>query len=187
MTIDREVKRAQAAGKPVIVSMATAGGSGGYGVSMSADKIVAQPATNCGGIGVLAGKPVLAGLWSRLGVTWDAVHTGPSSGFFSFNRDFTPEQWEILQSFLDQDYEGFTADVARGRGLAKERTREVAKGRQRTGADAVEVGLVDELGGFPTALRLACQAAGLPVNAPVRLVEFPARRSPFLGWLARGG
>lgn len=185
MMVDREVALARRAGKPVIVSMSTAGGSGGYGISMSANKIVAQPATNAGGIGLFAGKLDLSGLWERLGISWDEVHTGRSSTFFSFNRDFTPEQWETFQHFLDLDYEGFTDAVAAGRGLPKERVLEVAKGRQRTGEDAKQAGLVDELGGFRTALALTREAAGIPPDAPIRLREFPPRRSLIAGLLGR--
>lgn len=173
-TIRREVARARGAGKPVIVSMGDVAASGGYMISLPADRIVAQPATVTGSIGVFAGKLVTAGFWNRLGVSWDEVHSAENATLWDSTQDYTPAQWERLQEMLDRIYADFTEKTAAERKLPPERVREVARGRSWTGEDARERGLVDELGGFPAALRLAREAAGIPGDAPVRLKPIPA-------------
>lgn len=176
-TIWREVTRAKKAGKPVIVSMSSSAGSGGYFVSMAADKIVAQPATITGSIGVLGGKMVTTALWNKLGVTWDEVHTSRNADAWTQTKDLSPEQWARLNGLLDRIYDDFTTKVAQGRNMPKEQVLELARGRIWTGEDAKALGLVDELGGFSAALRLAKKAAGLPYEAPIHLKVFPEERS----------
>jgi len=170
----RETVRARDAGKPLIVSMGDVAGSGGYFVAMAANKIVAQPGTMTGSIGVLGGKLVTTGFWDKLGLSWDEIHTSANATMWSSTQDYSPEQWARLEGWLDRVYEDFTTKVAAGRQLAKERVLEVARGRIWTGADAKERGLVDELGGLPVALRLTREAIGLPPDAPIRLQLFPA-------------
>jgi protease IV len=167
-TIRREVELASQAGKPVVVSMGTLAASGGYFVSMAADTIVAQPGTLTGSIGVLAGKGVVRELVAKLGLTHEEVAAGDHALMFSARREFTDDQWDRLQAWLDRVYEDFTAKVAEHRGLSREHVHEVARGRVWTGADAAEHGLVDELGGLADAARLARKKAGLPADAPVR-------------------
>jgi protease-4 len=183
-TIWRETVRARKAGKPVIVSMGALAGSGGYFVSMAADKIVAQPATITGSIGVVAGKFISTNFWDKLGISWDEVHTSSNALMFTGLQDYTPEQWEKFQQWLDRVYVDFTTKVAEGRHLPKERVLEIAKGRIWSGEDAKAIGLVDELGGFPVALRLAREAAGLAADAKIRLKEFPEKKSPLKALLA---
>jgi protease IV len=173
----REVVHAKQAGKPVIVSMGNVAGSGGYFVSMAADKIVAQPATITGSIGVLGGKMLTAGFWEKLGVAWDEVHTNANATMWTGTHDYTPEEWTRFQGWLDRVYDDFTSKVAQGRHLPKENVLEVAKGRIWTGEDAKALGLVDELGGFPVALRLAKEAAGIPEDADIRLKIFPPEKT----------
>jgi protease IV len=173
----REVVRAKQAGKPVIVSMGNVAGSGGYFVSMAADKIVAQPATITGSIGVLGGKMLTAGLWEKLGVAWDEVHTNSNATMWTGTHDYTPEDWTRFQDGLDRVYDDFTSKVAQGRHLPKEKVLEVAKGRIWSGEDAKALGLVDELGGFPVALRLAKAAAGIPEDADIHMKVFPAEKT----------
>ena len=170
----RETVRAREAGKPLIVSMGDVAGSGGYFVAMAANKIVAQPGTITGSIGVVGGKIVTTGFWDKLGLSWDEVHTSANATMWSSTQDYTPEQWARLENSLDRIYEDFTTKVAAGRQLPKEHILEVARGRIWTGADAKENGLVDELGGLPVALRLTREAIGLPPDAPIRLKLFPA-------------
>lgn len=176
-TVWREVVLARKAGKPVIVSMGSVAGSGGYFVSMAADKIVAQPGTITGSIGVLGGKMVMTGLWNKLGVTWDEVHTGANADAWTVNKDFSPEQWARVQQWLDRIYEDFTGKVSEGRGLPLEKVLLIAKGRIWTGEDAKARGLVDELGGFTRALQLAKKAAGIPDDATVRIKVYPGTAS----------
>lgn len=172
----REVVRARAAGKPVVVSMGDVAGSGGYFVAMAADRIVAQPGTITGSIGVVGGKLLTDGLWGKLGIRWAQVHQGDRAGFFSSGQDFSPEEWQRFQDWLDRVYADFTGKVAEGRDLPLERVQEIAKGRIWTGADAKRIGLVDELGGMREALALARRAAGLTPDEAIHLVEFPAPR-----------
>jgi protease-4 len=182
-TIWRETVRAKEAGKPVIVSMGNVAGSGGYFVAMAADKIVAHPATITGSIGVVGGKMLTTGFWDKIGLSWDEVHTSANATLWTGTLDYTPEQWARVQNVLDRIYNDFTSKVAQGRGFSHEKALEVAKGRIWTGEDAQALNLVDELGGFPVALRLAKKAAGIPEDVTIRLKVFPPQKT-FLQALA---
>lgn len=172
-TVWRETLRAKEAGKPVIVSMVDVAGSGGYFVAMAADKIVAQPGTITGSIGVLAGKLLTNGMWDKAGLSFDSVQTAERADMWSSSHDYDEAEWRRFQDWLDRIYADFTGKVAEGRKLPKERVLEIAKGRIWTGEAAKELGLVDELGGYPTAFRLAREAAGLDAAAPIEVREFP--------------
>jgi protease IV len=176
-TISRQVRRAIAAGKPVIASMGEVAASGGYWIAMDASSIVARPATLTGSIGVLAGKPVLAGLWDKLEVEWGMVQRGENASMWSLNLPFSPQGRARLEAFLDRIYDAFVDGVARGRKLPVEKVREVAQGRVWTGQQAAAFGLVDQLGGFAQALVLAKEAAGAAPDQPVELRSFPRARS----------
>jgi protease IV len=178
-TIWREVERAQEAGKPVVVSMGNLAASGGYFVSMGADRIVAHPSTITGSIGVLAGKFDSREMWNKVGITWDTIALGDHSDMWSMIQPFEESEWAKLNEWLDRVYLDFTTKVAEGRGLPIERVREIAKGRVWSGSDALEIDLVDELGGYSTAIRLAQEAAGLDPEAAVRVQEFPRPKTPF--------
>lgn len=173
-TVRREVQRAREKGKPVIVSMGGYAASGGYFIAMDADKIVAQPGTLTGSIGVYGGKMVTAELWSKLGVSWEPLGIGRNAHMYSTSLDFTPEQLAQNEASLDRVYDDFTAKAAASRHLPVERLREVARGRIWSGEDAREKGLVDALGGFPVALQLARQAAKL--EGDVRVELFPRKK-----------
>jgi len=175
-TIWRDVERARQAGKPVIVSMGDVAASGGYYVAAPADKIVAEPATLTGSIGVLAGKIVLGGLMEKLGVTSEAVARGANSGMFSAMSDFSPQARERLNSELDETYAGFKSRVAAGRHLSADAVEAIAKGRVWSGEDARQRGLVDVLGGYETAYGLAREAAHLPADEPIDVVVYPRER-----------
>jgi protease-4 len=176
-TIWREVVRAESLGKPVVVSMANVAGSGGYFISMPAHRIVAQPGTLTGSIGIFAGKLITREFWNRLGITFEELHTSDNGDFWSPLKDYDKEQWRQFQAWLDRAYDDFTAKVARGRNLSPERVKEIAKGRVWTGQDALALGLVDALGGYPRALALLREAAGIEPEAPVRLRPFPRPQS----------
>jgi len=178
-TIWRETRRAKDAGKPLIVSMGNVAGSGGYFVAMHADKIVAQPGTITGSIGVLGGKMLTAGLWDKIGLSWDEVHTSRNAPMFSGTHPYDETSWERFQAFLDRVYADFTTKVADGRKLPIETVREVAKGRIWTGEDAKRLGLVDEVGGVDTALGLARAALSLDADEPIRVRVIPAKKSTF--------
>lgn len=185
-TIYRETLRAKEAGKPVIVSMGDVAGSGGYFVAMAADKIVAQPGTITASIGVLGGKMLTRAMWEKIGLTWDDVGTGPQSSMWSSFHDYTPEQWAKFEGWLDRVYEDFTGKVAAGRKLPREKVLEIAKGRIWTGEDAKRLGLVDELGGYPAAMKAAREAIGLPADAKIRLKMFPREKSTIEMLLDKG-
>lgn len=172
-SIWQEVRRARDEGKPVIVTMGNVAGSGGYFVAMPADRIVAHPATITGSIGVYAGKFLTSDFWEMLGISWDEIHTSPQATMWTGTRDYTPEQWALLQSTLDRIYADFTEKAAEGRDLPLEQVQEIARGRIWTGADALDRGLIDSLGGIPEAIRLAREAADLAPDAPIRLKAFP--------------
>ncbi|HKD88910.1 MAG TPA: signal peptide peptidase SppA [Streptosporangiaceae bacterium] len=173
-TIWREVVRARAGGKPVVVSMGDVAASGGYFISMAADEIVAQPGTITGSIGVLTGKPVLGDAFGRAGATSDLISQGAHAAMFSQLHPFSPDEWALVNEWLDHIYADFTSKVATGRGMTQEQVHQVAKGRVWTGADAVANGLVDELGGVDKATAIAQRRAGLSATAPVRI--FPRAR-----------
>ena len=172
-TIWREVKKARERGKPVVASMGAVAASGGYYVSMDADAIVANPGTITGSIGVLTGKLVARDLKDRLGVGSDAVRTNANADAWSINAPFTPEQHAQVEAEADLFYTDFVQRVAEGRNLSVEAVEAVARGRIWTGADALEHGLVDELGGLRTAVRRAKVLAGLDEDDKVRIVGYP--------------
>jgi protease-4 len=172
-TIWRQVARARAAAKPVVVSMGDLAASGGYFVSVAADVLVAQPGTLTGSIGVFGGKAVLGDLLTRAGVTADSVAEGERARMFSSLQPFTETEWDRVNSWLDHIYADFTGKVAEGRMLSEAQVDEIARGRVWTGAEAADNGLVDEIGGLDLAERIARRRAGLPAGAPVRLYPRP--------------
>ncbi|MDQ7005726.1 MAG: signal peptide peptidase SppA [Acidobacteriota bacterium] len=175
----RETVRAREKGIPVIVTMGNVAGSGGYFVAMSAEKIIAQPSTITGSIGVLGGKMLTRDMWTKVGVTFDGVKTAANADMYSSHYDYSDYGWQRHQRWLDRVYEDFTAKVARGRNLPLEEVLKIAKGRIWTGEDALKIGLVDELGGYAEALRAAREAAGLTADAAIRLKVFPRPKEIF--------
>lgn len=163
------VRAAKAAGKPVIVSMGPYAASGGYWVSSQASAIVAEPTTLTGSIGVFGGKFAVGEALARFGVDLREIGVGnPNAGAFGMARDFTPAERTAFAAWMDRIYEGFIARVAEGRKLPVERVREIAKGRVWTGAQAKELGLVDELGGFYQAVDKAKALAKIKGEARLR-------------------
>ena len=175
-TIYREVLRARKAGKPVIVSMGNLAGSGGYFVAMGADKIVAEPGTITASIGVLGGKMYAAGFWDKLGLSHDEIHTSQNATMFTTTHDYNDTEWKRFEAWLDRVYSDFTSKVAEGRGLPKEKVLEIAKGRIWTGEDAKAIGLVDELGGFDTAVQLVKKAIHVSDSDDIKLTVYPKRK-----------
>jgi len=187
--IAHEVKRASEGvngkRKPVIASMANVAGSGGYYIAMYADQIVAQPGTITGSIGVYAGKFVTTAAWEKLGVNFEAVTVGDKdTSFFSTDEAYSPAARLKLDGLVDDIYQSFVTKVAVGRKSTFEKIEPVARGRIWSGTDGKERGLVDELGGFPVALRLARAKIGVAPEAPVRIKDFPARQKPLEALLA---
>lgn len=175
----RHVELAQEAGKPVVVSFGNVAASGGYFVAMGADKIVAQPGTITGSIGVLGGKFLARETWNKMGITFDEVHTNENSRMWSANHDYSEAEWARHQAWLDRVYEDFTRRAAEGRSMEVDALREVAKGRVWTGADAKEIGLVDALGGFDVALGFVREALEEPQDGDLHVQVFPKAQSPW--------
>ena len=180
------VNKAKAAGKKVVVSMGSVAASGGYYISLSADRIVAQPSTLTGSIGVLTGKVSVGRTLGLAGVTAEEVSTGKNTLMNSALRPYTPEQWAEVNRQAGVIYDDFTAKVAAGRKLSPAQVEAAARGRVWTGADARAQGLVDEMGGFWTAARAAARLAGVPEdNAKFKV--YPRRTSPLSGLRAALG
>ncbi len=175
----REIRRARDAGKPVVASMAGTAASGGYFVAMPADRIVAQPGTVTGSIGVYGGKVVTTRLWERLGITWDGLYAGDRAAMWSFVRDFPPGAEQRFAALLDFIYEDFTSKAMEDRSLDAAQVDAAARGRVWSGEDALAHGLVDALGGYRTALDELRGLMGLEADAPLHLVPMPPPLSPF--------
>jgi protease-4 len=169
--------------KPLVVSMSDLAGSGGYWISMAAHRIVAQPQTLTGSIGVLGGKFSLAGLYDKLGITAERMTFGRRADLFSTFRPFSPEDRRLLKEQILWTYDKFLSKAAEGRNLSPEDIDKVGRGRVWTGRQAKEIGLVDELGGLDRALELAKELAGIPSEEKVKLVVWP-RKTTLLGTLS---
>lgn len=152
-----ELKKA----KPVVVSMGDYAASGGYYISCDADSIIAQPGTLTGSIGIFGTIPNIDGLNKKLGLSYDGVKTNKMSDAISLNRAFTPEERNLMQTYVNTGYELFVKRCADGRGIAVDSLKTIAEGRVWTGEDAVKIGLVDALGGLNDAVRIAAGKAKL--------------------------
>lgn len=174
--IRREVQLAQSQ-KPVVVSMSDVAASGGYWIATPASKIIADPDTETGSIGVLIGKMNLSGLYNLLGISTDFVATSDSATMYSDQQNFTPAQEASIQKSLAETYKEFTEGVAQGRHMSVAAVDKIGKGRVWTGAQAKDLGLVDELGGLDRAIEVAKQLAHIPANQSVRIERFPQEKT----------
>jgi protease-4 len=163
--------------KPVVVSMSDVAASGGYWIAMSANKIVAEPGTITGSIGVVVGKYNLSGLYEKLGLTKDLVTTTENSTLDWPFQNFTPAQRETVQKDMREVYNHFLAGVAEGRRMKMQDVDKIAQGRVWTGERARRLGLVDELGGLHTAIARARELARISAKERVSLLLLPPRRS----------
>lgn len=182
--IRREVELARKK-KPVVVSMSDVAASGGYWISMSADKIIADPGTITASIGVLSGKMNISGLYKLLGLSTDYAATSDNATLYSSQQDFTPAQQLIVQRMLRDIYTSFTQGVAQGRGLPIATVQRIAKGRVWSGEQAKGLGLVDDLGGADRAVTVAKELAHIPVNSSVEIVRLPKEKTLFDLFLER--
>ncbi len=178
-SILRAVEKAQERGKPVIVSMGATAASGGYWIAAYADKIYALPTTLTGSIGVVGGKFAMKDLFSKLGVNWDKVSWGRNAGIWSPNTPFNASESERINAMLDNIYENFVARVAKGRKMSVEAVDKVAGGRVWTGRRAVDVGLVDELGGLENALDHVASLTGVESRNDLNIVVYPKPKTAF--------
>ncbi|MBW1881937.1 MAG: signal peptide peptidase SppA [Deltaproteobacteria bacterium] len=173
----RAAQRARALGKPVIASFSDVAASGGYYVASAADAIVSNPGTLTGSIGVFALRPALGGLLDKLDIGVEWLTRGRHADFLLSSEKMSPAALARLQTSVLDTYQLFLTRVAEGRGLSREQVDEVGQGRVWTGAQALEAGLIDELGGIYTAVRRAKEAIGLSADDDVYLVPFPARKT----------
>lgn len=165
--------------KPVIASMGNVAGSGGYYISMGCDKILAEPGTLTGSIGVVGGKLVLGGLMDKVGITTDVIAYGKNSGLFSPNEPFDDEGREILQKYMDETYQQFTEKAAAGRGMDVDDLLKLAGGRVWTGRQAAENGLVDEVGTLTDAIKLAQKMGKVRAKDEPNLLILPEQKTFF--------
>jgi protease IV len=175
----RAIENAKAK-KPVVVSMSDVAASGGYYISTNANKIVAQPTTLTGSIGVFVGKPVVRGLYDWLGISNEYTLRGKNAGIFRLTEKWSESERDKMEEQANTIYfTNFIPKVAEGRSMTVEQVDTVGQGRVWTGTQAKENGLVDELGGLEKAIEIAKQLAELPADKDVRRVVFPAP-TPFL-------
>jgi protease-4 len=163
--------------KPVVASFSDVAASGGYWIALPANKIVAQPGTITGSIGVITGKFNLLGLYDKLGLSKDFVATTDNATLDYLYQNFTPAQRESVQKYMLGIYKDFIGYVAKARGMSVEAVDRIGQGRVWTGERARQLGLVDELGGLDTAIAAAKELAKIPKSEKVSLVYLPAPRS----------
>src|SRR5271155_4590710 len=172
--IDREVELT-AKKKPVVVSMSGYAASGGYLISIPAAKIIAEPGTITGSIGVLGGKFNISPAVQKIYANTDAVSRGANVGIFDMWSDFTPAQSKQFQDDIDRNYQYFLKLVAAGRHITVEQADAVAQGRVWTGEQAIKYKLVDSLGGLDEAMAAAKGLARLTPDQQVGVIELPER------------
>ena len=160
--------------KTLIVSMGDYAASGGYYISCMADKIVAQPNTITGSIGIFGVIPNISGLNEKLGLTYDGVKTNKMSDAITVNRKFTPEERDLMQNYVNRGYELFVKRCADGRKMKTEQIKAIAEGRVWTGEDAIKNGLVDKIGGLNDAIALAVAKAKLKTY---NVSEYPEKET----------
>ncbi|MCH8859130.1 MAG: S49 family peptidase [Proteobacteria bacterium] len=173
------LKKAREAGKPVVVSMGTVAASGGYYISLAANRIFAHPGTLTGSIGVVWGKIAVGDSLALLGLRGAELSVGRNALFLSGLTPWDADQMAEVEAQADAIYEDFTRKVAEGRNMPLPEVLEIARGRVWTGADAQVRGLVDELGGFWAAVDHAKELAGIDPDVQVVFREFPRRRNLF--------
>jgi len=159
--------------KPVVVSMSDVAASGGYLIAMSANRIVAEPGTITGSIGVVGGKYNVLGLYQKLGLSKDYITTTENSTIDYPFQNFTPLQRESILKYMRDVYSSFIQGVAEGRHMKVEAVDKIGQGRVWSGERARQLGLVDELGGLDAAVAAAKALARIPASTPVSFVYLP--------------
>ena len=171
-TVRGAILRAKENSVPVIVSMGNTAASGGYWISMDANRILAENTTLTGSIGVLAGKPVGEELLKKLGVSWEGIAKGDNALMWSSARPFTAAESARIDALLDSTYGEFTARVAEARSLSPDEVEKIARGRVWTGKQALGLKLVDGIGGLHEAWLAAREVAGISDSETTPLVPY---------------
>ena len=175
----RAIERAQEKGKPVVVSMGSLAASGGYYVSAGADAIIANKGTITGSIGIFGGKFALDGTFNKIGVTFDTVTAGGDFSNAYGVAPFNQAQEAEVRAMLKRGYDRFVGLVGEGRGMTYDEVHAIARGRVWSGAEAQKIGLVDEIGGFMTAITKAQELAGMDTAHMPMLAYYPHRPTGF--------
>ena len=170
-------------GRPVVASFGGVAASGGYYVACAADRIVANPGSLTGSIGVILTFPNAEGLLDRIGIRFRSIKSGPMKDQGAYWRDLTEDERIVLQSMVDDVYEQFIDAVEDGRRISREEILPLADGRALSGRQALEAGLVDTLGDLTLALDVARRLGGLRGDSPI--VRPPEKRERLLDWLQR--
>mgnify|MGYP000165083128 CR=1 FL=1 len=158
--IYEEIKKIKSK-KKVVVSMGSVAASGGYYISSPAHKIVANPGTLTGSLGVIMEIPNLEGLMDKIGIKTEVIKSGRYKDMVSVFKSMTPEERKVLQNILDDVHEQFIRAVSEGRDMKIEDIKKLADGRVFTGRDAKELRLIDELGNLEDAISLAGRLSGI--------------------------
>ncbi|MBO6290599.1 MAG: signal peptide peptidase SppA [Alphaproteobacteria bacterium] len=161
---------------PIIVSQGGYAASGGYFLSLAGDRIVTEPLTITGSIGVLGGKFVLKGLWDKLGINWENVKIGNNADILSINKPFSESEKQIFNTSLDEVYDDFKAKVIENRKL-NEDIKKIARGRVWTGKQAVKLGLADSFGGYVEAFKYALNESGIKADEKYKIAVYPQEKS----------
>ena len=159
--IAHEIETLQTAGKPVVASMSSVAASGGYWISVVADKVIASPATITGSIGVFSMLPTYQRTLRAVGIASDGVGTTPWSGQLRPDREMSTDTKQLIQLLVNDTYDDFISGVAELRDMDKQAVDLIGQGQVWTGVDALENGLIDELGSFEDAIRAAAELAEL--------------------------
>jgi len=162
---------------PIVVSMGNYAASGGYFVALAGDKILAEPSTITGSIGVLGGKVVFSALWKKLAVNWGEIKFGDNAGILSVNHKFSAAEKDVFNRSLDNVYRDFTTKVAEARKIEPGRMDKLARGRIWTGVQAVNNGLVDELGGIDRAIAWAKKLGEIPPQSRFGIIYYPKAKT----------
>lgn len=160
--------------KPVVVSMGGVAASGGYYISCLADKIIAQPVTITGSIGVIGLTFNLEELFEKIKVNWSTIKTGKHADLGALHRPMSEEEKDIIREWITHIYQSFTEIVAEGRDLDIDNVHLIAQGRVWSGVEAKKIGLVDEIGGYKKTIEVLKEFAS--INRDIELVAFPGRR-----------
>ena len=180
--IFEEVKRTNEV-KPVVASMGSMGASGGYYAALGAEKIMANPGTMTGSIGVIVKFPNLAGLFEKIGYKSEVIKSGSMKDVGAPNRAMSEEERALMQGLIDNVYNQFVQAVAESRAMPEEMVRKLADGRIYSGEQAFEAGLIDELGNFTDAVSMAAELGGLDPKKPELIYPVSEKRFSLLNLL----
>jgi protease-4 len=172
-------RQTQAIDKPIIASMGDVAASGGYYISMGADRIFAEPGTVTGSIGVVGGKLAMKGVYDKLGIDTESISRGENSGIYSTTDKFSESERKVIEGMMKSIYQQFTAKAAEGRKMKQEDLEKLAGGQVYTGRVAKRLGLIDEVGTLRDSIQAAKRQAGLDPDKKVELIVLPKPENPF--------